>query len=107
MERLTMLSLGLLLAIGALATGSAHAACPIGSYPWVDKWGSPTCTSFSTGQDETTQGSLDRCRAGSYPWIDRWATKICKSDYYDTSRGCPASTYSWVDYWGNKICRAF
>jgi hypothetical protein len=27
--------------IGTLATGSAHAACPIGSYPWIDKWGTP------------------------------------------------------------------
>jgi hypothetical protein len=113
MKRLTMMSLGLLLAIGALAIGSAYAACPIGSYPWMDKWGTPTCRSFSTGQDETTHGSLERCPAGSYPWTDPWGTKICKSfdeggpSYYDTSKGCPMGTYNWVDNWGNKICKAF
>ena len=65
MKRPTMMSLGLLLALGALATGGAHAACPIGSYPRVDNWGIPVCRSFDTGQNTTRQGSLSQCPAGS------------------------------------------
>ena len=38
----------LLLALGALATGSAHAAWPIGPYPRVDNWGIPVCKSFDS-----------------------------------------------------------
>lgn len=110
MKRLTMMSLGLLLSIGA--TGSAHAACPVGSYPWANNWGTPVCKSFDTGQNTTTQGSLSQCPAGSHPWVDEWGTSICQSfnqgsRYYDTSKGCPTGTYSWVDNWGNKICKSF
>jgi hypothetical protein len=91
---------------------TSNAACPIGSYPWRDKWGTPTCKSFSSGQNTVTQGSLSDCPAGSHPWVDEWGTRICQSfnegtRYYDTSKGCPTGTYKWVDNWGNKICKAF
>ena len=65
-----MMSLGLFLALGALATGSAHAACPIGSYPRVDNWGTPVCKSFDSGQNTTRQGSLSQCPAGSHPSVN-------------------------------------
>ena len=112
MKRLTMMSLGLLLALGALATGSAHAACPIGSFPRVDNWGTPVCKSFDGGQNTTRQGSLSQCPAGAHPWVDEGGSRICQffnqdARYYDTSKGCPTGTYSWVDDWGNKICTAF
>jgi hypothetical protein len=94
MKHLTMMSLGLLLAFGALATGSAHAACLIGSYPRVDNWGIPVCKSFDTGQNTTRQGSLSQCPGGSHPWVDERGSRICQFfnqevHYYDTSKGCP------------------
>ena len=102
MKRLTTMSLDLLLALWALATSSAHAACPIGSYPRVDNWGIPVCRSFDTGQNTTRQGSLSQCPAGSHPWVDERGSRICQFfnqevHYYDTSNGCPTGTYSWVD----------
>jgi hypothetical protein len=104
------------LTLGVIVVGpsarEANAACPIGSYPWVDNWGTQVCKSFSSGQNTVTQGSLSHCPAGSHPWVDEWGTSVCQSfnegkRYYDTSKGCPTGTYSWVDNWGNKICKAF
>ena len=102
----------LLSALGALATGSAHAACPIGPYPRVDNWGIPVCKSFDAGQNTIRQWSLSQCPAGSHPWVDERESRICQFfnqevHYYDTSKGCPTGTYSWVDDWGNKTCTAF
>jgi len=111
MRYLVAVMLGIAL-VGTLVCSDARAACPIGSYPWVDNWGNRVCKSFSSGQNTTTQGSLSQCPAGSHPWVDEWGNRICQSfnegtRYYDTSKGCPIGTYSWVDNWGNKICKPF
>ena len=95
-----------------LSVPASDAACPVGSYPWVDNWGNHICKSFETGQPQSSEGSLVRCPVGSYPWVDQWGTKICQSfdngqRYYDTSRGCPTGSYPWTDSWGNKICKFF
>jgi hypothetical protein len=91
---------------------NSHAACPIGSYPWVDQWGNNICKRFDSGGTSTIEGSLDRCPTGSYPWTDSWGNRVCRSfggggDSYDTSRGCPTGFYPWVDSWGNRTCKAF
>ncbi len=108
-----------LIAIGALVgifitlfVSNTHAACPIGSYPWVDNWGNRVCKSFDTGQNRTTEGSLSNCPIGTHPWVDSWGNRICQSfdgtqRYYDTSKSCPIGTHEWVDRWGNKVCQAF
>ena len=78
MRRVKLTALVAVLSFTAPVAREAHAACPIGSYPWVDKWGTRICQSFDGG-----------------------------TRYYDTSKGCPTGTHNWVDNWGNKICKAF
>ena len=90
----------------------AFAACPLGSYPWVDSWGNNICKSFGSGATRSTEGSLDNCPTGSYPWTDSWGNRICRAfggggDSYDTSKGCPTGFYSWTDSWGNATCKRF
>jgi len=90
----------------------ALANCPIGSYPWVDQWGTKICKRHGDGSTATKQGSLDNCPPGTHPSVDNWGTRTCKSfgsqqQFYDTSKGCPLGTYSWLDSWGNKICKRF
>lgn len=95
-----------------LQTSLALAACPIGTHPWVDKWGNNICKRLSDGSAATTEGSLDNCPAGTHPWVDSWGNRVCQAfsggqNLYDTSRGCPIGTYQWVDSWGNNICKQF
>ncbi len=95
-----------------LLASESHALCPVGSYPWADKWGNRVCKSFNTRQNRTTEGSLSNCPIGSHPWVDSWGNKICQSfdgaqRYYDTSKGCPIGTHPWVDGWGNNVCQPF
>jgi hypothetical protein len=90
----------------------AEAACPIGSYPWVDQWGNNICKRFASGSTSTIEGTLERCPTGSYLWVDSWGNRICRSfgsgaDSYDTSRGCPVGFYPWIDSWGNRVCKSF
>jgi len=94
------------------SVGAAEAACPIGSYEWVDNWGNQICKSFGSGQTTTIEGGLDNCPVGTFPWVDSWGNRTCKSfgsrnQYYDTSGGCPIGTFPWVDNWGNNVCRRF
>ncbi len=96
----------------AVVSTPGHAACPIGSFPWVDAWGNSICKNFETGQTPTIQGSPSRCPVGTHPWVDQWGNQICKApggnqQYFDTSKGCPVGTYPWVDNWGNKVCKFF
>lgn len=101
--------------VGVLAFAAAFAAiaaCPVGSYPWIDQWGNQICKRFDSGQTTTIQGSTQNCPTGTHPWVDEWGNAICKSfqgnqQYYDTSKGCPAGTYPWVDDWGNRVCKRF
>jgi hypothetical protein len=99
-----------------LIASGAEAACPIGSYPWLDEWGNNICKRFGSGSTSTIEGSLIGVRLaaipGSYPWIDSWGNRVCRSfnsgsDSYDTSRGCPIGFYPWVDSWGNRTCKPF
>src|SRR5215475_1209328 len=104
--------LACILAILLLMVAQTEAACPVGSYPWVDQWGTQICKRFDSGSTSTIEGTLDRCPVGSYPWVDSWGNRICRSfggggDAYDTSRGCPTGFYPWVDAWGNRTCKAF
>ncbi len=90
--------------------GSANAACPIGTYEWVDKWGNRICKSFSSGKTNSIQGNTKNCPTGTYQSIDEWGNTICRSfrgnqKYYDTSKDCPIGSYEWVDEWGNSICK--
>jgi len=66
-----------------MCSGSAvHAACPIGSFPWMDSWGNPICKSFSTGATQTitpAPGSVGGCPVGSHPWVDAWGNPVCQS----------------------------
>jgi hypothetical protein len=106
---MTILLITFALFVGSL---NAQAACPTGSYPWMDNWGNQICKTFNTGETRSIQGSTSRCPAGSYPWVDNWGNQICQSfqdrqPYYDTSKGCPIGTYQWVDNWGNQVCRRF
>ena len=92
--------------------GTASAACPVGTYGWVDNWGNRICKSFDTSQTRTIQGSTKSCPTGTYRWTDEWDNTICKrfegnQRFYDTSKGCPVGTYQWVDNWGNKVCKKF
>jgi hypothetical protein len=88
-------------------------SCPIGSHPWTDAWGNPTCQSFATGQNITTQANpVTGCPNGAAPSIDNWGNRVCQNmnggaTYYDTSRGCPVGTHPWRDNWGNPICQRF
>jgi hypothetical protein len=112
MKGLLFGALVVVLGFAAPLSHEACAACPIGSYPWVDKWGTSVCKSFGSGQNTVTQGSLSDCPAGSHPWVDKWGTRICQSfdggtPYYDTSKSCPTGTHNWVDKWGNQICKPF
>jgi hypothetical protein len=96
----------------AFISSSAWADCPMGSYPWVDNWGTQICKRYDGGSTSTIQGSLNNCPMGTYPSVDSWGNRICQSfgggnQYYDTSRGCPMSTHPWVDSWGNSICKRF
>ena len=104
--------LSILLVVLAVGTEQTSAACPTGTYEWVDQWGNPICKSFDTGQTRSIQGTIKNCPTGTYQWVDEWGNQICKSfggnqRYYDTSKGCPVGTYEWVDNWGNKICKPF
>ena len=90
----------------------ASAACPVGTFEWVDSWGNRICKSFDTGQTRSIQGSTENCPTGTYRWVDNWGNTICKSfegnqQFYDTSKGCPVGTYQWVDNWGNNVCQKF
>ena len=106
-------ALALLLSVlGALSPAPASAACPVGSYEWVDNWGNRICKRFDTGQPATVEGTLSQCPVGTHPWVDSWGNRVCQSfndrqRYYDTSRGCPVGSYEWVDKWGNKVCKFF
>ena len=66
------------LVTAAIVTGviflvsGAEAACPVGSYPWVDEWGNHICKRFGSGGTSTIEGSSGRCPTGSYPWRDSW-----------------------------------
>jgi hypothetical protein len=109
----------LICSLVTISTGPAMAACPIGSYPWQDAWGNPTCKRHDDGGTSTIQGNRGNaggCPIGSYPWVDSWGNKICQThqapnqpqqQYYDTSRGCPVGTYAWRDNWGNPTCKRF
>lgn len=95
-----------------LLVSGVEAACPTGSYPWVDEWGNNICKRFGSGSTSTIEGNLDRCPTGSYPWTDSWGNRVCRSfgsgsDSYDTSHGCPTGFYPWVDSWGNRVCKSF
>ena len=95
-----------------LGASASEAACPVGSYPWVDNWGNQICKTYDAGETRSIEGSTTKCPIGSYPWIDEWGNKICKTyegnqQYYDTSKSCPIGTYQWVDNWGNSVCKKF
>ena len=97
--------------VGCLV-GVANAGCPAGSYPSVDKWGNSICKSWSSGETNSIQGSIENCPPGTYRSIDGWGNPVCKSwegnkQYHDTSKGCPAGTYPWTDTWGNSICKKY
>lgn len=101
-----------IICIVMLAVSAAEAACPTGSYSWVDLWGNKICKRFDSGNTVTIEGTLDKCPVGSYPWTDSWGNRVCRSfnsgsDSYDTSRGCPVGSYPWVDSWGNRVCKSF
>lgn len=102
-----------LIATGFLiASTAAYANCPIGSFPSVNQWGTPTCQPFGGGPPASVQGTLDSCPPGTHPWTDNWGNRTCKAfnsgqQLYDTSRGCPIGTYPGVDNWGNSVCRRF
>jgi len=105
----TVALLGVLIVFPATPS---HAACPVGTYEWVDNWGNRICKSFGTGETRSIEGNLSRCPVGTYPWVDSWGNSVCQSfgggqRFYDTSKGCPVGTYEWVDNWGNKICKRF
>jgi hypothetical protein len=102
----------LLSGIVLVLSAAAEAACPTGTYPWVDSWGNRTCRSFSDNQDRTTQSGPTGCPNGSYPWVDSWGNRICqsfdsRSRYYDTSQRCPVGSFPWADQWGNRTCKFF
>lgn len=104
-------SAALLLAL-LLSAEPSEAACPVGSYPWVDNWRNRICKTFDTGQPSSIEGNLSRCPVGTYPWVDNWGTRVCQSfderqRFYAPSRGCPVGSYEWVDSWGNKVCKSF
>jgi len=106
---MTILLIAFALLLGA---SIAEAACPTGSYPWVDNWGNQICKAFGTDETRSIQGSTTNCPTGSFPWVDGLGNQICKvfqggQQYYDTSKSCPIGTHPWVDSWGNSICRRF
>lgn len=55
------------LVVGPLARES-HAACPIGSYPWVDNWGTSVCKSFGGGAEYGHAGKFER--------LPRWLSSV-------------------------------
>ena len=93
----------------------ARQQCPMGSSPWVDKWGNNICrrhSDQSTSRVEVPRGQT--CPTGSYQWTDTWGNKVCRShatsgerprDTYDTSKGCPIGSAPWTDKWGNPVCK--
>lgn len=101
----------ILLTLAVLVPTTALADCPIGTHPWVDRWGNNICQRWGGGT-ATIEGSLDNCPIGTHPWVDTWGNRVCKStlggtQYYDTSEGCPVGTYEWPDFWGNPSCKRF
>lgn len=104
---------GLIALLPAFWAATSAADCPIGSYPWVDQWGTQICKRWGDGSAATTQGSLESCPPGTHPWVDQWGTRVCQSysaptqRSYDTSQGCPMGTYQWQDNWGNQVCKRF
>jgi hypothetical protein len=101
-----------ILATLVMPLAPAEAACPTGTYPWVDSWGNNVCRRFGAGGDATIQGNIEQCPTGSYPWTDSWGNRICRAfgggaDSYDTSKGCPIGFYPWTDSWGNSVCKRF
>jgi hypothetical protein len=94
------------------ASSAAWAACPLGTYEWVDGFGNKICKNFGDGGTRSVQGSTRNCPAGTRLAVDDYGTKICKSfsddqKFYDTSKGCPPGTHDWVDSFGNKTCKRF
>ena len=98
------------LATVGLVPSAVAQNCPIGTFPSVNQWGTPTCHPFGGGPPAAVQGTLDSCPPGTHPWTDNWGNRTCKAfnggqQLYDTSRGCPIGTHPWVDNWGNNVCK--
>lgn len=89
--------------------------CPVGTYPWTDSWGNPTCRSHSSQQDVMTgTNPVTGMPNGAMPSVDSWGNPTPRGSgstagrtSYDTSGGCPIGTHPWVDSWGDPTCRRF
>jgi hypothetical protein len=102
----------LVVVLSLLALPADAGQCPVGTYPWVDRWGNRVCKRFWDGGIAAIEGKGGECPAGTHPWVDSWGNRTCRAfdggrQYYDISEGCPTGTYRWTDSWGNGICRRF
>jgi hypothetical protein len=99
-----------LVVVIALVPVQAWAACPPGTFPFIDTFGNNICKSFDGGATRSIEGNTRNCPPGTLPAMDRYGNNVCQSiqngqRFYDTSRGCPAGTIPWVDTYGNDVCR--